>query len=314
MTIVGRLGATAALAALLGLVTLGPRGNEPRTLYVVAGDGGGLSPAPDPGEPPLDVLLDQIADRLRGDFGLPLPSRVTTYVYGSSGDFARGLVTHASLAPGRAASLAEFAIGVAVPGAILLRRPQRGVAAEWPRLLAHELTHVAQIQLAGGEDGPAQWIVEGTAEWVAFRVLDHLQPGAWRAQQAAARAAAEAYVQTAGGLDLEELSSARGFLARHRRAGTLRTYRLAFDLIDDLVGRHGFSALVTYFRSFRDAPDAQRNFVGAFDMSTEQFERATAGRLMVGPAASGLRAAACQADEPGACSPNHTGARSDDPG
>ena len=45
---------------------------------------------------------------------------------------------------------------------------------EWLRLLAHELTHVAQIELAQGEGRAAQWLAEGMAEWAAFRVLERL--------------------------------------------------------------------------------------------------------------------------------------------
>jgi len=36
------------------------------------------------------------------------------------------------------------------------------------RLIAHELTHVSQIELAVAKDAGEQWLAEGMAEWVAF--------------------------------------------------------------------------------------------------------------------------------------------------
>src|SRR4029434_6514943 len=42
-------------------------------------------------------------------------------------------------------------------------------------LFAHELTHVSQNRLReGGRGRPAQWILEGHAEWVKFKVVDLL--------------------------------------------------------------------------------------------------------------------------------------------
>ena len=44
---------------------------------------------------------------------------------------------------------------------------------EWVRLLAHELTHSAERELINGRPSSAdQWLREGFAEWVGFKVAE----------------------------------------------------------------------------------------------------------------------------------------------
>ena len=56
-----------------------------------------------------------------------------------------------------------------------LRGRLAGGGSEWLRLIAHELTHVSQFELAGGEGRAEQWLAEGMAEHVAFQVLERLK-------------------------------------------------------------------------------------------------------------------------------------------
>jgi hypothetical protein len=122
-----------------------------------------------------EVAVRGIAAMVKGQFGLPLPPEVTVYVYGTRRGFEEGLVQDAKLSPGRAAELGEFAIGVGRPRKLLFRDDAADRGRDWLRLIAHELVHVSQIELAGGERGPEQWLKEGMAEWVAFGVLERLQ-------------------------------------------------------------------------------------------------------------------------------------------
>ena len=109
------------------------------------------------------------------DLDLPMPSTFTLYVYGGRHTFEQGLVQDAQVAPARAAELSEFAVGIGKRRQLLLNddgAQPRG--REWLRLIAHELAHVSQIEMAGGEGRAEQWLAEGMAEWVAFNVLEHL--------------------------------------------------------------------------------------------------------------------------------------------
>jgi hypothetical protein len=222
--------------------------------------------------------LRRIAGVLHSKFDLPLPARVVTRFYASREQLTVGLVAHASVTAATAEALTRFAAGIALPNSLLVRMPPAPAAGdEWTRLLAHELTHLAQIELAGGEPPAARWLVEGMAEWVAYGVLDHLHPGALpRHRRLAARTACE---PSSGRLHLDALSTARGFLDRVEADGSVRVYHIAFTLTDQLVGQHGLHAARRYFRAFREARGANDAFVLAFGTSPAQFESAAAVAL-----------------------------------
>lgn|ERR671919_2528054 len=221
-------------------------------------------------------MLQRIARILQVDLRLPLPARIFAHIYDGPQRFEQGLVADAAVPLVRAAALGRFAVGVALPGTLLLQAPPHAqeVAGDWPRLLAHELTHLAQIELAGRDRGPAQWLVEGMAEWVAYRVVDQLGLASFEDWTALARVAAATYVRKADGLDLDRLTRRDAFMAEHQRVGTLLTYRLVFHLAHSLVAEHGLQSLMEYFLAFRFSGDAARNFSTSFDMSVEAFERA----------------------------------------
>lgn len=226
--------------------------------------------------------LRVVARILQADLGLPLPARVTARVYDGPAHFERGLVTYAAVPAARAAELAQFAIGATIPGTVLLQAPA-GPSIEWPRLIAHELTHLAQIELAGGDTGPAQWLAEGMAEWVAYRVVERLGLTDVESRRELARVGALEYVRRASGLDLDALAAPSGFLVQHRRIGTLVTYRLSLHLAGDLIAQHGFPSMVDYFRAFRVSGDAAANFSASFGVSTEAFGQAALARLTAEP-------------------------------
>jgi hypothetical protein len=268
------------LGAILALVALG----------LVTGPGGGrlLPRRPPPilltveGTPADAAAVGRIARILQDDLGLPLPVRITARLYEGPRPFEQGLVQHAALPAPRAAELARFAVGAAIPGSLLLVTPAPAVSPspEWPRLIAHELTHLAQIELAGPEAAPAQWLAEGMAEWVAYETLGRLGLDDLQARHRLARASGIEYVQRTGGLDLDPLATVEGFIAGHQRAGTLRTYRLTLHLAEALVREHGFAALVGYFRAFRVSRDPAVNFTRAFGRPVPAFERAALAGLM----------------------------------
>src|SRR5687768_5833582 len=108
------------------------------------------------------------------DLGLPMPPSFTVYVYSGREVFERGLVHDAQVTPVRAAELSEFAVGIGKRRQLLLNDDAASGGREWLRLIAHELAHVSQIELAQGEGRAEQWLAEGMAEWAAFTVLERL--------------------------------------------------------------------------------------------------------------------------------------------
>ena len=119
---------------------------------------------------PRPEALDRVIGVLQ-DIGLPLPANTRVYIYSSRQAFRKGIVEDAHLSPDGADELASFAVGLARPGRVLLNGRLSDSGSEWVRLLAHELTHVAQFRLAGGEGRADQWLAEGVAEHVAFQTL-----------------------------------------------------------------------------------------------------------------------------------------------
>ncbi len=224
-----------------------------------------------------------IAAILVRDLGLPVPAEVTVYVYSSRDVFEQGLIRDGRVSPVRAAELSDFAIGVGKRRTLLLQQESGEVGGrEGLRLIAHELTHVAQIELAQGEGRAEQWLSEGMAEWVAFRVLERLSVDrlADRRRVAVAGVRHQASLQ-AGRLDLASLGTPRGFTLRHLREGSVATYQLAFLMTDYLIGREGFGAVVDYFRAFSVRNDRAGNFRAAFGQSLQEFEAEILASLTV---------------------------------
>ncbi len=221
-----------------------------------------------------EAAVGAIATIMAHDLALPIPDNLTVFVYDSRRVFEQGLVHDGQIAPARAAELGEFAIGVGKRRQLLLNG--EGVdrhGREWLRLIAHELTHVSQIELAEGEGRAEQWLAEGMAEWVAFTVLEHLGLDTVQHRRAASRAGIHNYAAlVAARLDLETLGSPRGFTVRHRRDGSLPTYQLAFLMGDYLIEREGLTKVIGYFRSFSTSLDRHANFETAFGQTLPEFE------------------------------------------
>jgi hypothetical protein len=222
-----------------------------------------------------EAVVRGVATIMARDLGLAVPDHVTVYIYASRAVFEKGLISDGRLPMVRAAELSEFAVGVGKRRQLLLHDHGGSPAArDWLRLVAHELTHVAQIELAHGEGRAEQWLVEGMAEWAAFRVLERLGVDTLLER----RAAAVGHVRDhpalrARHLDLEGLGTSRGFTERHLRDGSLATYQLAFLMTDHLIRRHGFEALLRYFREFASDRGRRESFRLAFGQTLGEFER-----------------------------------------
>ena len=223
------------------------------------------------GERGTDVIAP-VVDVLTKRLGLPLPANTRVQVYSTREAFRRGLVEDARMGEDGADELAAFAIGIARPGRALLNGRMADGGREWLRLVAHELTHVAQFELAGGEGRAEQWIAEGMAEHVAFQVLERLGTGSLATHRRVALT--RVHQQSAfahGRLDLRTLGSPRDFTLRHQREGSVETYHLTFLLADYLIERHGFDAMIEYFSRLRRQPSAAA-FRAAFGYSIAVFE------------------------------------------
>lgn len=222
-----------------------------------------------------------IAAILTRELRIPVPARVTVYVYSSRRIFEEGLVQDGQVSRLRAAELSDFAAGIGKRRQLLLHHDGAVSSADWLRLVAHELTHVSQIEMAQGEGRAEQWLAEGMAEWTAFHVLERLRLDTLvRRRAAAVRGVRRHPALQEGRLDLEALGSPGGFTNRHLRDGSQATYQLVFLLADQLIQRDGFDRVVEYFHSFRTRDDRRGNFQAAFGQSVTEFEQEALAHLV----------------------------------
>lgn len=207
---------------------------------------------------------------------LPLPERITLRLYPSEELLARSLAEDIGLAPALAGTFGRFAAGVAIDDTMLvLESESRSGSRAWLRLLAHEMTHLSQIELAGGEGRGARWLAEGMADWVAFTVLDRLGIARMSEERGSLRdVARDVLAGTGARVELDRLRDVRAFLHEASRVGIVPVYRLSFLLADRLIERHGLARLAAYFRAFATGPDAGDYFERVFGERIEDFERA----------------------------------------
>ncbi|PYM14001.1 MAG: hypothetical protein DMD81_19315, partial [Candidatus Rokuibacteriota bacterium] len=212
---------------------------------------------------------------------LPVPDELTVYVYPTRAFFEQGLIQDAHVSPARAAELSEFAIGVGKRRQLLFNDAAYDRhGREWLRLVAHELTHVSQFELAQCEGRVEQWLAEGVAEWTAFTVLERLGLDTMARRRSIAESGIRNHAALVGArLDLDVLGTPRGFTVRHLREGSLPTYQLAFLMSDYLITRDGLPRVVEYFRSFSRSRDRRKNFEQAFGQPLDDFEKEVLGYL-----------------------------------
>jgi hypothetical protein len=253
------------LALLLALAAVSPG-------CVALAEAGSTTPVVEVVGAPRPDTLDRLVAVLH-ELRLPMPATTRVYIYGSRQAFRRGIVEDAGLSADGADELAKFAVGLARPNRVLLNGRLADSGSEWLRLVAHELTHVAQFELAGGEGRADQWLAEGVAEHVAFQALERMGFGTLDRHRAVAlrRARGQAAVAQSR-LDLATLGSPRQFTLRHQREGSTATYHLTFLLADYLVQRHGFDKVVQYFGRLRTRSSAAA-FASTFGQTLQDFER-----------------------------------------
>jgi hypothetical protein len=266
--------ALAALAAVVAVAGCGA--SNGRLVLPIALE---AKVAPSPPRYPADfgtheATVRAIAGILARELALPVPDSVTVYIYATREVFQQGLMSDGRLPAVRAAELSEFAIGVGKRRQLLLHGDGAAPATrDWVRLIAHELTHVAQIELAQGEGRAEQWLAEGMAEWAAFSVLERLGLDTLGDRRLLAlQQVREQAALRRSRLDLDSLGTARGFTLRHQREGSLPTYQLAFLMTDYLIRRHGFGRLIEYYRGLTHERGRHESFRLAFGQTLEEFE------------------------------------------
>lgn len=135
---------------------------------------------------------------------------------------------------------------------------------QWVQLLAHEYAHNVEYVLTGPLRRGSQWIREGFADWVAFRVLNSL---GWEVfSTGLERAKKELSRLKDSPPKLSDLENSQDWIRTvDQPKGRVMTYSLAFLAVDKLIQKKGIQGMLNYFKS--------EDFEGSFGFSWTDFER-----------------------------------------
>jgi hypothetical protein len=226
-------------------------------------------------------ILVGLASVLREEFGLPV-SQPNFFLYQDRAAFEEHLVNVVRFDPVYAREVAGWAVAVGASNMVLANEEalERLPWSERIRVLAHELVHTVQYGLAGGRRGTSdQWLREGFADWIAYRVLESLDLEKASIRQALLVARIKGPVRRLSCAPLSDLVTLEDFMKSRTRVGGAAIYGQCFLAVDSLIKRHGLQPVVDYFGMFKRSDDRLRNFERAFGEDLPAFEKEYLARL-----------------------------------
>lgn len=144
---------------------------------------------------------------------------------------------------------------------------------EQVRILAHELTHTVEKALVDGRLISADlWLIEGFADWVAYKILEALDIASFaKSRDGIVDAVTKArYYKTLPALT--QLARTGDWQTWGQTLGLEASYGQAFLAVELLIEQKGVAALIEYFRLFGKLNNRERNFVTAFGEPVTKFE------------------------------------------
>lgn len=264
----------ACAAALPFASLLVPASAAPREIAL------GTLPSSEPADlrSPVDfaVAANAIVHVLTRQLQLPMPA-YTMEIHTEPAEFEAALVQHLKLKPDVARSAAGFAKAAVGNRRVLVNVPAMATIpwAEQVVTLSHEVAHASQLDLAGRTAlNRHQWLVEGFAEWIGFRVAQELGVVDLAAARVEMAQKVRAVRQGAGTAPLNQMDAMDQWVRVRQAKGFDATYSVAFLAVDLLVQRRGYPALLEYFRRFRQSNDADAHFAAAFGEELPRFQAA----------------------------------------
>jgi len=195
------------------------------------------------------------------ELGLPVVDPLTLHLHKDTNSYAAGAGRSGRLG----FELVQFSAAVA-QGLRFHVNMERVRGRPWSalmKLLAHEYTHNIEYLFSPLFRG-SQWIREGFADWVAWKVLDSL---GWQQYATAIhRAKLEVARQGKSLPTLDELEDSNGWATwANQPNGSILTYRLSFLAVDKLIAASGVAGMERYF--------SQQSFGGGFGVAFRDFEK-----------------------------------------
>ncbi len=229
-----------------------------------------------------ETAMAVVVSHLREKFDLPV-SRPKLLLYPSREAFESNLVHIVRFDPVYAREVAGWAVAVGAPEMVLANEEalERISWSERIRVLAHELVHTVQYGLSGGRRGTSdQWLREGFADWIAYRVLESLDNGGPldRRTFLLARIGGADYRSSCA--PLCEMVTLEGFTKSRAKFGGSLVYGESFLATEFLVEGRGVQPVLRYFGLFKRSDDRIANFRAAFNEDLPAFEKQFAAYLV----------------------------------
>jgi len=228
-----------------------------------------------------DRALTVVASVLKKEFELPV-SQTKFLLYPNREVFEANLVHIVRFDPVYAREVAGWAVAVGAPEMVLANEEalERIPWSERIRVLAHELVHTVQYGLAGGRRGTSdQWLREGFADCIAYRVLESLDLGSSLDRRTFLLARIKGPASRSSCAPLSGMVTLEDFMKVRARSGGTMAYGESLLAADLLVRKHGLQPVLRYFSSFRQSDDRLKNFRIAFGEDLPAFEREFAAYL-----------------------------------
>jgi hypothetical protein len=244
-------------------ITVTPGGERPVTAHI--GD--------------YQTAVDAIVSVMTEDLQIPLPeTSFTLYFYPYREAFAQGLTEKFNTDPALAREIGKSALGrirQTKEGKLLLVNEEMLDSLSWPariHVFAHELTHIAQYELAQGQLAGDLWFIEGFADWVAYRVLEVLGLDTFSRRRDQKIAQVTREDEHLPRPSLSQMVTVKDWDALSARYGSAIPYAQAFLATDLLVQQHGVTSVINYFRRVSHSTDRLENFQAAFGEELLTFE------------------------------------------
>ena len=225
------------------------------------------------------AAVDAIVSVMTADLQIPLPkTSFTLSFYPYREAFAQGLTEKFHTDPTLARQIAQSALGrirQTKEGKQLLVNEELLDSLNWPariHVFAHELTHIAQYELAHGALRGDLWFIEGFADWVAYRVLEVLGLDTLNRRRNQKIAQVKGEDEHLPLPSLSQMVSVEDWEILSTRYGSAVPYAQAFLATDLLIQQHGISAVIDYFRRVSSATDRLEHFEAVFGQELSAFE------------------------------------------
>ena len=226
----------------------------------------------DHGDDEYTAAVADVMNAFEQALGLPRAD-ARLVLFSDRRSFEQGLLT-AGYPPGLARSASNFA-AIGGARAVLVNA---GVVNRFDRtsriqLVAHELVHSLQYQFGGGTRGASeQWLREGFAEWVSYKVTAHLGLASFESLREALLSPLTSVPFGVAPAPLDDLVTFPQWVEAQRRY-QLPLYAQAFVAAELLIEMRGVPALVRYFEHFKTTSEHERAFADAFGLDRAAFDR-----------------------------------------